>query len=31
MLRLNKSDKLKTTGKHIHLRGYDKMNNPGRN
>ena len=31
MLRLNKSDRLETIEKHFHLKGYDTMNNPGRN
>ena len=31
MLRLSKSDKLETIEKHFHLKGYDTMNNLGRN
>ena len=31
MLQLNTSDRLKTIEKHFHLKGYDTMNNPGRN
>ena len=31
MLRLNKNDRLETTEKHFHLKGYDTMNNPSKN
>ena len=31
MLRLNKSDRLETIEKHIHLKRYDAMNNASRN
>ena len=31
MLRLNTSGRLETIEKHFHLKGYDTMNNPGRN
>ena len=31
MLRLNKSDRFETIEKYFHLKGYDTMNNPGRN
>ena len=31
MLRLNKSDRLETIEKHFHLKGYDTMNNRGKN
>ena len=31
MLRLNKSDRLETIEEHFHLKGYDTMNNPGKN
>ena len=31
MLRLNKSNRLETIKNHVHLKGYDTMNNPYRN
>ena len=31
MLRLNKSGRLETIEKHFPLKGYDALNNPGRN
>ena len=31
ILRLNKSDRLETIETHFHLKGYDTVNNPGRN
>ena len=31
MLRLSKSDRLETIEMHFHLKGYDTMNNSGRN
>ena len=31
MLRLNKNDRLQTIEKHLHFKGYDTMNNRGRN
>ena len=31
MLRLNKGERLETIEKYFHLKGYDTMNNPGRN
>ena len=31
IFRLNKTDRLEAIEKHFHLKGYDAMNNPGRN
>ena len=31
MLRVNKIDRRETIEKHFHLKGYDTMNNAGRN